>query len=176
MIVAISKIATRGLDRYPKKKDIQPTLDRYKIDYNLFKKQFAVYLGLVIRDRIQQAVKKQLVIGQPMSDKYKPLSKAYNDRKPKKTRDRYYENTGWLIKHLKMWQEDGTVYIGYTEKTLHPSGVPAQDIILWLEKGTKYIPARPLFRPVFKFVTRHIDEYLENFIKNYTSLARLTRV
>jgi len=138
-------------------------------------KEFTLFLAVLIRRHIQNAVKTQKIAGRKMKYAYKPLSSRYNQTKPDKYKDKFWINSDFLIKNLKVWQlKKGDVYIGYRNNAVHKgtpykSGqkrVKASDLMVYLERGTKKIPPRPLFTVIIRNIAKNIFFYLEMFVKN----------
>lgn len=127
---------------------------------------FVRYLGALIVHRIQQSVKTQTINGRPMKLLYKPLSEKYNNSKPAKFKDKFWINSDFLIKNLQMWQlKSGDLYIGYRHNRIHPkSKTTVRDIMMFVERGTKNMPPRPLFTIIVRGIAKNITSHLERFI------------
>ena len=137
-------------------------------------KKFTLFLAMLIKRHISNAVKTQKISGKPMRLVYKPLSHRYNKSKPKKTQNKFWVNQDFLIKNIKVWQlKNGDVFIGYRANAVHKATpyrkgkkrVKASDLMVYLEKGTKKIPPRPLFTIIVRNVAKNISFYLRMFIK-----------
>ena len=127
---------------------------------------FALYLSRLLRLRIQESVKHQKLGNKPMKQIYKPLSPAYKKTKKWGTKNKFWVNTGWLIENIHVWRQGHDIWVGYGNKVRHPeTKAKAQNIIIWLEKGTKNIPARPLFTPNFVYVRKNIGRFFKKFVK-----------
>lgn len=138
---------------------------------------FARYLAAVLRERVQWAVKTQMVNSKPMKAIYKPLNPRYQRTKVPRNRDRFWINTDFLIKSLRVWKYSGEVYLGYPATVLHAAKrtVYAADIMGWVEGGTKNadgserMPSRPLFRPIVGFLSKNIKSYWIHFSRRLKS-------
>lgn len=140
-------------------------LDR---DIDWFYEEFTRYMAIIIVNRIKHSVQTQTVGGKSMKSKYKPLSKSYNKSKPKRTQGKFWINSDYLIKNIKVFKRGSSWNIGYPKIIRHPSGkdVPAHDILVFLEKGTKNgVPARPLITPTLKIVAKNLDGYFWHWVK-----------
>jgi len=177
MIVNLTKIvryrpltkSAKGIDR------LKELAEYYGLEEVEFRREFTLFLAYLVRRHIQNAVKTQKIGGVPMKLKYRPLNKKYNKSKPKSSQDKFWVNTDFLIKNLKVWQlKNGDVYIGYRFNNVHKNfkkgkngrRVKARDIMVWLEKGTKKIPPRPLFSVIVRNIAKNISFYLDMFHRN----------
>jgi len=125
---------------------------------------FAKFLAETVKHRIKVSVDKQQVLGKPMKSVYKPLNNNYKKRKVPKNRNKFWVNTGFLVKNLKVYQARGTLYVGYPKYVKHKSSnVNMQMLISFLEKGTKKQPPRPLITPIVRSISKHIDELYDMF-------------
>ena len=79
--------------------------------------------------------------------------------------------TGTLANSFKVQKFDfGTgvnVFVGIPEGTPHPSGVNADTLMLWIEKGTSRMPARPLIEPTLEEVAEELPQKWWNTIKKF---------
>jgi len=128
---------------------------------------FAIYLATVIKWRLRDAVRMQIVNGKSMKRLYKPLSSAYAKRKTSRNRDKFWIDTGFIINNLRVYRAGrrGDIYIGFPRNVRHPkSKVKLYNIIRWLEYGTKKQPARPLLKPVVTSVAKNIAVYFNHYI------------
>ena len=139
----------------------------------LLMRKFTFFLGMLVKRHIQNAVKTQKISGKPMRMVYKPLSSKYKASKPKSTRDKFWINSGFLIENLKLWQlKNGDVFIGYRGNAVHKGKpyrrgskrVKASDVMVYVERGTKKIPPRPLFTIIVRNIAKNISFYLEMFV------------
>ena len=51
---------------------------------------------------------------------YKPLSEKYSKRKPRGTKNKFYINSGFLYKNIKVYRYNGQYFIGFPTTTIHP--------------------------------------------------------
>lgn len=56
-------------------------------------------------------------------------------------------DSGAYYRSIKFWQVSYTVYVGVRRGVLNSDGNEIARIAVWQEYGTRYIPARPLWRP-----------------------------
>ena len=135
---------------------------------------FTLFLAVLIRRHVQNAVKTQKIGGKPMSMVYKPLSPKYNQSKPLQTQGKFWRNTDFLIANLKVWQlKNGDVFVGYRGNAVHrgtpyqagKKRVKASQVMVYMEKGTKKMPPRPLFSVIVRNIAKNISFYLEMFIR-----------
>lgn len=126
---------------------------------------FSMYLAYLIVKRVQEAVKLQQLNGVPMKTLYKPLSNSYNKSKPKQTQDKFWKNSDYLIKNLKIWRNRASIYLGYHYSAKHPSnGANITDVMKYNEFGTKKMQARSLFKPVVQLVIKNSDIVVQSFL------------
>lgn len=165
-------------------------IDKIEID-------FAIYLANILKLRVEHAIKTQKINGIPMSaiftkkgvntitelssknDKagtsmskiYQKLSDSYNKSKNPINKDKFWTNTGELVKKLKVWKSSKGVNVGFPPNARHTksqyskSRAKLDDIVKWMEYGTKKMPARPLFTAVVSHISKNIDVYFVHFIQ-----------
>jgi len=176
MVVNLTKLARyKPLTRSKKGKALIVSIARdLNITEEVIMRKFTLFLAMLIKRHIQNAVKTQKISGKPMKLVYKSLSPSYNKRKPKKTQNKFWRNTDFLIDNLKVWQlKNGDVFIGYRGNAVHKGThykvgkkrVKASELMVFLERGTSKIPARPLFTVVVRNIAKNIFFYLEMFIQ-----------
>lgn len=167
---------TRIMDFYPlsekartdraKQRDteISSVSSLFEVDNDAVIYSFGRYLADIIRLRVKEAVATQMIAGVSMKKLYPPLSDSYKRRKVQANRDRFWVNTDWLIKNLKVWKYKREIFIGYPPGHVHAKGrAKASLVMMWVEQGTKKMPARALFGPVVKAVSKRIDDYWKYF-------------
>jgi hypothetical protein len=81
-----------------------------------------------------------------------------------------YVETGFLRNNLKAQKVQSsstsvTFYIGVDASATTPSGESLGDIMIWLEYGTRSIPARPLIRPTFDEVKDILEKHWTDLLK-----------
>ena len=147
----------------------------YHVDPEAVTVAFGRYLVEVIRERVRWSVQTQTVGHRAMKAIYKPLSESYKKRKVPANRDKFWVNTDFLIRHLRVWKHSGQIYLGYPKHVMHPETkdrkkpVWAALIMMWLEHGTSRTPARPLFTPVVDLISKNIGSYFEHFFRGVMS-------
>ena len=78
-----------------------------------------------------------------------------------------YIDSGFLRNNLTRVEiDDFTVYVGATDMTHEPSGLPLHEILIFQEYGTSTQPARPLLRPTFEEMKPIIQKNWEKLFKN----------
>jgi hypothetical protein len=134
---------------------------------------FAKYLTVILRARVQEAIRTQQLGRRSMKDVYDPLSKRYQESKPKRTKNMFWMNTGHLSSSLTVWRERDMIKIGFKGSQYYPgTRTKTIKVLLWNERGTRNndgsvrIPARPLFVPLAKFLTKNVGRYFEAYIKH----------
>lgn len=131
---------------------------------------FSMYVAYLIVKKVQGGVRLQQVNGQPMKSVYKPLSKAYNKSKPKATQDKFWKNSDYLIKHLKIWRNRASIFVGYPYSAKHPDNRSnLTNVMKYNEFGTKLIQARPLFKPIISNIIKNPNLVLTGFLKTISS-------
>jgi len=162
----LSKNTSKNRYRLDKISDLA---NQENIDVDDLLKDFAIYLSNVIKLRLQNAVKKQKIGNKPMKNLYKPLSPSYAKRKTPKNKDKFWIDTGFIIKNLRVYRAGryGDIYIGFPRNVRHPkSKTRLYKIIMWLERGTKKQPARPLIKPTVVLVSKNIAVYFNHYMTN----------
>lgn len=117
---------------------------------------FAYYLAAVLRDRVSRSIRTQRIGNRPMSQVYEPLSPAYRRTKNPVNRNKFWINTGALLRSIQVWKYRKKVFLGIKAEK-------GQNIIFWNEQGTVKAPARPLFTPHVRMMSRHINDYFDRF-------------
>jgi len=157
---------------YDKLVIINEIIANNKLTPEKLQNDFAYYIASVLRARVKESIYKQSLGRRPMKSLYKPLNKYYSKTKPKANQDKFWINTGYLVNNLKLWRSGNTVRIGFKNSDTYPSSsTKLVNVILWLEKGTKNIPARPLFSPHAKHISKHISQYFKHYIKMRYSIS-----
>jgi len=135
-------------------------------DIDIILDTFGAYIGAVIVAVIKKSIETQKINKNPMRFKYKQLSKAYKKRKNPIHSDDFWVNTEFLLNNIKAYR-GGTkrnVYVGFPKNIQHPnSGTELYKIVLYMENGTRTMPARPLLKPSIQTVAKKIDLVLKNF-------------
>ncbi len=128
---------------------------------------FAKYMAVILRARVQEAIRTQKLGQESMKSKYKPLSEPYAKSKPKGKQDKFWTNTGHLANSLVVWREKDVIKLGFKGSQYYPgTRTKTIRVLIWNEKGTKRIPARPLFIPIAKFLSRNMGRYFEAYVKH----------
>lgn len=128
--------------------------------------EFAIYLAHVIKQRVEHCVKTQTIDGKPMSAVYKKLSDRYNNSKPPRTKNKFWVNSGELIKRMRIWKSKSGINIGFPKGKKHPnSKANLVDILDWMENGNNKMVARSLFKPIISHISKNIDGYFIHWIK-----------
>lgn len=143
------------LEEYAKSKNLD-------IDFVLY--HYSHFVANVYLRMIKDSIKYQKVGNTPMKNLYKPLSPKYRKRKNPKHRKDFWINTGKLMSLFRVWKYRHWFvgipkYIKYDGKK-----VRATDVIDFLEYGTKYISARPLFSKNLKLLINKLPKLTETFI------------
>jgi len=143
------------LEQYAKDKNLD-------LDFVLY--HYSHFIANVYLNMIKKSIQTQKIGNTPMKLLYKPLSPKYKKRKNPKHRKDFWINTGTLMSLFRVWKYRHWYvgipkYIKYKNKK-----VKASDIIDFLEYGTKYIPARPLFSKNLKLLIKKMPKLTETFI------------
>lgn len=136
---------------------------KYDIEVYELQKMFAIYLARIIAMRVQEAIKTQKINGKSMKSIYTPLSSSYKNTKVTKNKNKFWINTEFLVKNLKVYRAGryGDIYIGFPKNVKHPTNdTRVQDIMMYNEAK------RPLFKPILRFVSKRLDKYFNAFISN----------
>lgn len=174
MVVNLTKIVRyRPLSKSVKGQSyMQLMAQELNVTERLLMQKFTLFLAMLIRKQVAEAVRTQTIRGKPMRLVYRKLNKKYNDSKPTATKGKFWTNKDFLIKNLKVWQvNSGDVFIGYRSNAVHKATpysrgkkrVKASNLMVYLEKGTKKIPPRPLFSIIVKNIAKNISFYLKMF-------------
>lgn len=135
----------------------------YDIEVYELQKMFAMYLAKIIAIRVQEAIKTQKINGKSMNFTYAPLSSSYKKKKVVKNRDKFWINTEFIVKNLRVYRAGryGDIYIGFPQNVKHPTNnTKVQDIMMYNEAK------RPLFKPTLQFVSKRLGGYFNAFLKN----------
>lgn len=145
---------------------LSEALDNPKFTPERIQADFALYYAQVYKERIKEAINTQRIGKRFMSEVYKPLNPQYAKTKTPGRRRKFWIDTGFLLDHITMWKYRGNIRVGIKANVRYPdSGTKAALVILWLEKGTKTIPARPLFIDQARFMSRHIAKYYNHYVE-----------
>lgn len=165
---------TKAIKYLPLSKDTSKNKGRYDIIYEIalnnktttdeIELNFGLYLAKIIFERVQTSIVTQTINGKPMSSIYPKLSQKYNNSKPLKARDKFWINTGKLLKQMRVWKSASGVNVGFAPNKKYSHGAKIGDVAVWLEKGTKFVPPRPLFTPQVVFISKNIDAYFKHFV------------
>ncbi len=88
-----------------------------------------------------------------------------------KGNEKVYYESGWLrdnlsVRRLKNNPRGSTIFIGASPWKKHPqSGLTFSDLMIFLEYGTRYTPARPLVRPTWNELEEEIKQGWADMIK-----------
>lgn len=127
---------------------------------------FAYYLAAVLRAQVQRSIRTQKIGMKQMKYIYKPLSDKYKETKEKRNKDKFWINTGTLLDNIRIWRTGNQVRVGFKNSDVYPhTNMRLVRVLLYLEKGTKNIPARPLFVPHAKKIMKQISRLFAHFIK-----------
>jgi len=130
---------------------------------------FSKYIASIINYQIKKSIESQKVVGKSMKSVYKPLNKKYSKSKPYGTKTKFWINSGFLVNNIKVYQSGGTLYVGVPEKIKYKgSKISVKKVILYMEKGTKKQPPRPLITPIVRELEKRIDRVFNNFVKEIT--------
>jgi hypothetical protein len=128
--------------------------------------EFARYLASVLRARVQRSIQLQTIGTKHMKDIYKPLSPDYNKTKPKFSKDKFWINTRYLVDHIQIFKTGREYRVGFKNSDTYIDGkTKVAKVVVWLERGTKNIPARPLFSVHSKYITKNIMRFFAHFLK-----------
>ena len=167
-IINITKITTYSplFKQTSKNKNRFYKLDEIASEYDIevfeLQKMFAMYLARIVAIRVQEAIKTQKINGKSMNSAYAPLSSSYNKKKVAKNKDKFWINTEFVVKNLRVYRAGryGEIYIGFPQNVKHPSNnTKVQDILMYNEKK------RPLFKPTLQFVSKRLGGYFNAFLK-----------
>jgi len=137
------------------------------IDIERLTWEFGKYLAGVISLAVTESIRTQKIGSKRMKHLYKPLSDKYKKRKNPKHKDDFWVDTGFLAEHISVYHGGvhGDLYVGIPASVKYTgSGVPVKNVIRYLERGTRTVPARPLFTPILKQVSKNIDTLFNQFI------------
>lgn len=142
-------------------------LDNPKITVLDIQAGFAKYMAVILRARVQEAIKTQKIGRRSMKQLYPELNKDYARSKPKHRQDKFWINTGHLADSLVVWKQGSIIKVGFKGSQYYPgTRTKTIKVLMWNERGTKKIPARPLFVPVAKFLSKNMGRYFEAYIKH----------
>ena len=81
---------------------------------------------------------------------------------------RLYIDTGQYLSSVETWQKNGIRFVGIKPHKHHKDGVPVSDIAVWMEYGTKHMPARPLWGPSLEDLggEKGVKRIIEGVIRN----------
>lgn len=99
--------------------------------------------------------------------KWKPLNIAYLNYKKKHNLSlKTWEATGLLKDAIKVYKYGKVYHVGIDKRRKYKgTSVRVYDVAVALEFGTRYIPARPLFRPIVTYMSKNISAYWNKFLK-----------
>jgi len=149
--------------------------EQLNIPYNELMRGFIMFLAELVKTKIQHSVQTQTIAGKPMRLIYPKLSPKYNASKPKSSQGKFWINSGFLIENLRIWQvKNGNVFIGYRGNAVHKGKpymqghkrVKASEVMLYVERGTRKMPPRPLFTVIVKVIAKNISFYLDMYLKS----------
>ena len=130
---------------------------------------FSMYMAVLLIASVRRYIQKQRLGRISMKTKYPSLSERYKKTKVPKHRDYFWINTGFLLNHIRPYRggRKGYIYVGAPSRIRHPeNGIILNKIIIYLERGTKYVPARPLFTPTFQLLKKNIDSIVDRFMRD----------
>lgn len=120
---------------------------------------FEEYIAQEYVDFIKRVVKRQLY-----EYRWIPLSEGYKNYKLNNGLSvNIWEATGETIGALKV--KKGLV-VGFDNRRTHSiSKLKFIDIARYMEYGTLYMPARPLFRFAYSYIGKHIRDYYDKWMR-----------
>jgi hypothetical protein len=137
---------------------IQQMAEEYGVKEDDVVLGFGYYLGWILRERVREAIRKQKVGKRPMKAVYEPLSRSYQRSKPFNTKNKFWINTGHLVRGIEVWRYKKKVFVGM-------KGDFDSDVMFWVERGTSKMPARPLLSPLVKMIRKSVGEYWDRFME-----------
>lgn len=127
---------------------------------------FALYLGHVLKERVRDSIERQELGRVSFKQLYEPLSKPYNESKHPTARGKFWWNTRHLVDSLTVWRTGNVIRIGFKGNAYYPgTKVRVLQVVLWMERGTKKMPARPLFTPHARHISRHVSDYFNRYLR-----------
>lgn len=127
---------------------------------------FSLYLSKVFKERVANSIRTQKIGGRTMKSLYRPLTINYKRSKPWGTKTKFWINSGFLLSQLTVWRAGDKIRVGIKSNVKYPnSDTKAARVILWLERGTSNIPARPLFTTHARFMSKNISSYFKHYLK-----------
>lgn len=140
-------------------------LNTPRYDARYLQMDFAVYLASVLRLRVEDSINRQKIGRVAFKHIYPKLSEEYNESKPRRARNKFWWNTRHLVDHLTVWRTGDVVRVGFKGNAYYPgTRTRVLQVVLWMEKGTKTMPARPLFTPHARFISRNVSEYFKRYM------------
>lgn len=150
----------------PKLERAVEVINNKRVTVDNLQEDFARYMASVLKARVKRSIYSQKLGSKSMKQVYKPLSTDYQTRKLKVNKDKFWINTGFLVENLQMWKSGNTYRVGFKNSIKYPgTNTKLAQVIVWLEKGTKKIPARPLFTVHSKYMMKHIDVFFNHYLK-----------
>lgn len=142
-------------------KQIEKFAKEIDMPFEAVYKSFTIYVAHYILFKFKKAVREQRVNGKQFKSIYKPLNKDYRKRKPYGTKGKFWINSGELVEKLGVYAtRQNIVHIGFRGKKdfiKTKDKVRFSQVLMWVEYGTKKMPARPLLRPIVVSTRKNIN-------------------
>lgn len=123
---------------------------------------FLRYLAITMRKMLKYSIRNQYY-----KSRWKPLNKKYLEfKKSKGLSENIWEATGLLYKSISYRRVGNRYVIGINPKITYKDGTPVYLVARYMEYGTKYMPARPLFKPVLRYIKTNISTLWRLYITN----------
>lgn len=126
-------------------------------------REFSFWLLTELKNRVRLAIRTQ-----KFPVRYAPLNKEYvAQKKARGEFTGFWNATGFLCEHIKVWSREGRYHIGFPERDRHPKGgYFMAELVRGLELGDKKAnrPPRPLFTPIARQMSKDVWALFETFI------------
>lgn len=155
------------LSRSPDRlKLVSELINSPKITPEYIQTDFALYIAQILKLRIKHSIDTQQLSNVSFKQLYKPLNEDYKATKKKKNRNKFWVNTEHLVDNIVVWRTGKVVRIGFKGNAYYPgTRTRVLAVVLWMEKGTKTMPARPLMVPHAKLMSKNVGGYFDKYVK-----------